>query len=179
MRSLGAARARAKRCPRRLSMPAEAQSREPLSRFLGETQIAANDPERAECEGQGVTLAYEIGAASSSTPLRSPKAASASSLAAGCRRRTGRHPGGEAKERAQPRRDRRGQGESQQRRLGLRWPSDHRQRQCRLLEPSRVLPTRRDESDRERRQSWIRGGRPVALEACRSSTAPGRCIRRG
>ena len=82
MRSLGAARARAKRCPRRLGTPAEAQSREPLGRFLGETQIAANDPERAECEGQGVTLAYEIGAASSSTPLRSPKAASASSLAA-------------------------------------------------------------------------------------------------
>ena len=52
MRSLGAARARAKRCPRRLGMPAEAQSREPLGRFLGETQIAANDPERASAKGK-------------------------------------------------------------------------------------------------------------------------------
>ena len=61
MRSLGAAPAPAKRGPRRLGMPAEAQSREPLGRFLGETDIAANDPERAECEGKGVALAREIG----------------------------------------------------------------------------------------------------------------------
>src|SRR4029078_13157731 len=31
------------------------------------------------------------------------------------------------------------EGESQQCRLALRWPSDHRRRQCHRLEPSRVL----------------------------------------
>lgn len=122
-------------------MSAEAQSREPLGCFLGETHIAANDSERAECEGKRVALAYEIGR----------------SLLLDTR------PVTQGGERVQPRRgvvdservatpgeERKNapdlveiatdEGESKQCRLALGWPSDHLRRQCRLFDPSRVPP---------------------------------------
>jgi hypothetical protein len=138
-RSLAAAPAPAKRGRRCLGMPEEAQSREPLGRFLGETQIAANEPERAEREGQGVALAYEIG--------RSLLLDTAAVTQGGERIQPRRGvvdsegvttPGEERKYARNLVEIAADEGESQQCRLALRWPSDHRRRQCRLLEPSRV-----------------------------------------
>ena len=140
-RSLGAAPAPAKRGRRRLGMPVEAQSREPIGRFLGETQIAANDPERAECEGQGVTLACEI---------EGSLLLDTAAVTQGGERIQPRRGVVDSERVTTPGEERKNarnlveiaadEGESQQCRLTLRWPSDHRRRQCRLLEPSRVLP---------------------------------------
>ena len=111
-------------------MSAEAQSREPLGCFLGETHIAANDPERAECEGEGVALADEIGrrllldtpAVTQSGERIQPRRGVVDSERVTT-------PGEERKNARDLVEIAADKGESQQRRLALGWPSDHRRRQ--------------------------------------------------
>lgn len=122
-------------------MSAETQSREPLGRFLEESQIVANDPERAEREGKRVALTFEVGR---SLLLDTPP------VAQGGERVQPRRGVVDSERVATPGEERKNppdlveiatdEGESQQCRLALGWPSDYLRRQCSLLEPSRVPP---------------------------------------
>ena len=122
-------------------MSTKTESREPLGPFLGETHIAANDPERAECEGKGVARAYEIRrrflldtppVTQGGEPIQPRRGVVDSERVT--------TPGEERKDPPDLVEIATDEGEAQHCRLALGWPSDHLRRQCRLLERSRVPP---------------------------------------